>query len=198
MAEKSDKEEKKNIFEKIGDALSSRDEIEAQETAKKAAEEANAARIKESNERIAAAKAQLEETKDKLAAKKKADEAAAKKLADEAAARKQAEETAAKLKAQAEQAKAKGQLMPKHDDIDRKEFLGARPAVVPVPALSKYMIKEGDTLSGIAQKHYGHATRDYWMVIYEANKAVIGDNPGLIKPGIELTIPVLPPNLKGK
>jgi nucleoid-associated protein YgaU len=27
------------------------------------------------------------------------------------------------------------------------------------------------------------------MKIYEANKAVIGDNPDLIKPGMELVIP---------
>ena len=67
-----------------------------------------------------------------------------------------------------------------------------------VNSLSMHLIQPGETLSGIAQKYYGHATREYWMVIYEANKAVIGDNPGLIKPGVELTIPELPLALRDK
>jgi nucleoid-associated protein YgaU len=34
--------------------------------------------------------------------------------------------------------------------------------------------------------------RNYWMVIYEYNKAIIGDTPGVIHPGMELLIPELP------
>lgn len=197
MTEKNDKDEKKSIFEKIGDAFSSRDEKEAEAAAQKALADSEAARKKESEERIAAAKAKLEQQKDLIEAKKKADEAAAKKLADEAVARKQAEEAAARLKAQADLAKARANVKPVQDDLDRKEFFGAH-AAAPVPALAKHTIQQGETLSGIAQKYYGHSVRDYWMVIYEANKAAIGDNPGLIKPGVELTIPVLPANMKGK
>jgi len=50
-----------------------------------------------------------------------------------------------------------------------------------------YTVASGDTLSGIAQKFYGNAG-DY-MKIYEANKAVIGGDPNLIKVGQVLTIP---------
>ena len=45
---------------------------------------------------------------------------------------------------------------------------------------------------------YGYASREYWMVIYEANKAVIGDNPNIVRPGMVLNIPELPENLKKK
>ena len=66
----------------------------------------------------------------------------------------------------------------------------------PKKMLAEHTIGEGETLSQIALKYYGHATREYWMVIYNANKAVIGDDPGKIKPGMELKIPELPANLK--
>ena len=48
---------------------------------------------------------------------------------------------------------------------------------------------DGETLSGIALKYYGSAVKDKWMKIYELNKTLIGDNPGLIKPGQVLRIP---------
>lgn len=41
-----------------------------------------------------------------------------------------------------------------------------------------YTVKAGDTLSGIALHFYGSAIKDKWMKIYEANKDVIGPNPG--------------------
>lgn len=65
-----------------------------------------------------------------------------------------------------------------------------------VKILAEHKVAEGETLSHIALKHYGNAGRDYWMVIYEFNKAVIGDNPGMIRIGTELKIPELPANLK--
>lgn len=45
-------------------------------------------------------------------------------------------------------------------------------------SLTTYVVKSGDTLSGIASK-YGTT----WQNIYEKNKNVIGSNPNLIKPG---------------
>ena len=63
-------------------------------------------------------------------------------------------------------------------------------------SIAEHTVGEGETLSHIAQKYSGHSTRDYWMVIYEANKGTIGDNPGMIKPGMALQIPELPDNLK--
>jgi len=48
----------------------------------------------------------------------------------------------------------------------------------------KYVVQSGDTLSSIARK-YGTS----WQTLYNANKAVIGSNPDLIKPGQVLIIP---------
>jgi nucleoid-associated protein YgaU len=53
--------------------------------------------------------------------------------------------------------------------------------------MKKYTVKEGDTLSAIAKKFYGEGA-DY-MIIYEANKDLIGDDPNKIKVGQELKIP---------
>ncbi|MCA9933686.1 MAG: LysM peptidoglycan-binding domain-containing protein [Anaerolineales bacterium] len=57
--------------------------------------------------------------------------------------------------------------------------------------LAEHEVVSGDTLSGIALKYYNSAVRDKWMAIYEANKDVIGDNPGMIKVGQVLKIPQL-------
>lgn len=53
-------------------------------------------------------------------------------------------------------------------------------------AARTYTVREGDTLSAIAQREYGDASE--WRRIYEANRNQI-DNPDLILPGQELTIP---------
>ena len=50
-----------------------------------------------------------------------------------------------------------------------------------------HTVKSGETLSDIALKHYGNVAK--WKTIYETNKAVIGDDYNLIKPGQELKIP---------
>jgi nucleoid-associated protein YgaU len=57
------------------------------------------------------------------------------------------------------------------------------------PAGRKHTVAAGETLSQIAQKYYGSVEKTQWMKIYEANKAVIGADPGKIKPGQELVIP---------
>jgi nucleoid-associated protein YgaU len=49
-----------------------------------------------------------------------------------------------------------------------------------------YKVVAGDSLSKIAKREYGDANE--WRRIYEANKHLI-DNPDLIYPGQELTIP---------
>ena len=56
-------------------------------------------------------------------------------------------------------------------------------------AVKKHVVVGGDTLSGIAKKYYDDAGK--YLKIYESNKDVIGDNPDLIKPGMELIIPKL-------
>jgi len=69
---------------------------------------------------------------------------------------------------------------------------GAKPQAVPVsqpaPAGGEtYTVQKGDSLSKIAKKHLGDANA--WKKIYEANRAVIGDDPDKIFPGQKLKLP---------
>jgi nucleoid-associated protein YgaU len=50
-----------------------------------------------------------------------------------------------------------------------------------------YTVDSGDSLSAIAEQELGDANR--WREIYELNKDVIGENPDLIQPGMELKLP---------
>lgn len=50
-----------------------------------------------------------------------------------------------------------------------------------------YVVKSGDSLSKIAKAELGDAHR--WREIYELNKAVIGENPDLIRPGQKYILP---------
>jgi LysM repeat protein len=49
---------------------------------------------------------------------------------------------------------------------------------------AEIVVRRGDSLSGIAARY-----RIEWPGLYEANRAVIGENPGLITPGERLRIP---------
>lgn len=141
-------DEKKNIFQKIGDAFSSKDEKEA----------------------LAKAQAELEEVKKKAAI----DEANRKRI-----------EQAEKLKAAAEVRAAEFEARRKENE-----------AKAAAAFITEHTVTNDDTLSGIALKYYKHATEPYWRFIYETNKAVIGDNPGILRPGIVLKIFNLPESLK--
>ncbi|WP_181809718.1 LysM peptidoglycan-binding domain-containing protein, partial [Streptomyces shenzhenensis] len=46
-----------------------------------------------------------------------------------------------------------------------------------------YTVREGDTLSQIAERH-----GTTWQRLYAANEAVIGDDPNLIVPGQRLAL----------
>jgi len=63
------------------------------------------------------------------------------------------------------------------------------PVVEAKKVVKKHVVVSGDTLSGIAKKYYDDAGK--YMVIYKANKELIGDNPDLIQPGMDLIIPEL-------
>ncbi|MEO7795729.1 MAG: LysM peptidoglycan-binding domain-containing protein [Thermoanaerobaculia bacterium] len=52
---------------------------------------------------------------------------------------------------------------------------------------TEYVVRSGDSLSKIAQRHYGDAKQ--WTRIYDANRDLIGDNPDLIRPGQKLVLP---------
>ena len=50
-----------------------------------------------------------------------------------------------------------------------------------------YTVKEGDNLWEISVRAYGDGYQ--WTQIYQANKEIIGPNPGIIEPGWILSIP---------
>jgi len=56
----------------------------------------------------------------------------------------------------------------------------------------EHTVAKGETLSHLALKYYGHATKPYYMLIYDANKDLIGDDPNFIRTGMTLKIPELP------
>ncbi len=62
----------------------------------------------------------------------------------------------------------------------------------PPKVMAEHTVAANETLSHISLKYYGSAVKEKWMVIYEANKAVIGDDPGRIRSGQVLKIPELP------
>ena len=60
----------------------------------------------------------------------------------------------------------------------------------------RYVVVRGDTLWEITQRQLGPAASAdqiarTWQDVYDANRAVIGSNPDLIRPGQTLTIPAL-------
>ncbi|MET7438990.1 LysM peptidoglycan-binding domain-containing protein [Streptomyces sp. NPDC004082] len=59
------------------------------------------------------------------------------------------------------------------------------PAAVPQVQLVTYKVALGDTLSKIAREH---AKTGDWKKLYDANRAVIGSNPSMIRPGLKLTV----------
>lgn len=90
---------------------------------------------------------------------------------------------------------AKDILIKTTDEADGKTDGGSldeRPASAAAAASTQatgktYTVKPGDTLWSISKKYLGNGSR--YSEIYNSNKAVIGSNPGLIKPGQVLTIP---------
>lgn len=61
----------------------------------------------------------------------------------------------------------------------------SRPDLKPVPKI--YVVKPGDSLWKIAKLQLGDGRK--YKAIYDANKAVIGPDPNLIKPGMKLVMP---------
>lgn len=74
-----------------------------------------------------------------------------------------------------------------------------RPPVRPRPATTTVVVRDGDTLWAIAQRHLGAAGDGAGdgaigracSRLYELNRAVIGDDPDLIHPGQRLRLPDL-------
>ncbi|NUS18158.1 MAG: peptidoglycan DD-metalloendopeptidase family protein [Streptomyces sp.] len=67
----------------------------------------------------------------------------------------------------------------------------AEPAKAPAATAKAhdYTVVRGDTLAKIATAHH---VKGGWKALYDANKKVIGSNPGLIHPGQHLTLNTTP------
>ncbi len=50
----------------------------------------------------------------------------------------------------------------------------------------RHVVRSGESLSTIAQRHYGSAV--HWRYLYDQNVSVIGDNPDKLAAGMELVI----------
>jgi len=182
----STEEKKSNIFSQAIDAISSRDEKAALEDAQKQLEELKK-QLAEAQKAAAQAKAssQVTSTQAKSEAQKAIDEA--NKRAAEAEA-----------KAREQEAKIRRLIDAQELADKRKDYLQAQKAAETSKVMAEHTLTAEETLSHLSLKYYGHATKPYWMVIYEANKDVIGDNPNRVRPGLKLNIPVLPAELKDK
>jgi len=82
------------------------------------------------------------------------------------------------------------------DEAENKDLLGKAKELAieqqkakDIKNARKHIVQSDETLSHISLKYYGSAVKDKWMIIYEANKEIIGDNPNIIRPGMELIIP---------
>lgn len=68
--------------------------------------------------------------------------------------------------------------------------------VAAAPPTIKHVWTKDDTYADLAFKYYGSIKAPYWRLIYNHNKAIIGDHPNDIRVGLEIEIPPLPPELK--
>jgi nucleoid-associated protein YgaU len=62
------------------------------------------------------------------------------------------------------------------------------PSAQPAPQPARtYIVRTGDTLTGIALRFYGNS--ELWTTIFNANRRVVGSDPNEVIPGTRLVIP---------
>lgn len=82
--------------------------------------------------------------------------------------------------------------MEEDESLRGKKILGRPAAAAGEPKwLAEHTVVAGETLSHIALKYYNSAVKEKWMLIYQANKQAIGDDPNLVRAGLVLKIPAL-------
>ncbi len=133
----------------------------------------------------------LREAQEKAELARQSREASAKQHAEQLAQQREEESKkaeAGKALSEAQALKEKAEAMKREAEaIERQaEAMKAAAQGTEGTAETIYVVKPGDTLSGIAKAVYGKAGR--WHEIYEANKDII-KSPNLIRPGWKLRIP---------
>lgn len=78
--------------------------------------------------------------------------------------------------------------LPDFSDVQSGSSSEAMPEEIAMEPVVTYTVVGGDTLSRIAKRHYGDASK--WHAIFDANRDVI-KNPDLIQIGWVLTLPQL-------
>lgn len=181
--------EKKNILDNAINILSSRDE--------KAALEAAKTQIADLEKKLADAEAV------KMGLMRRADTAERRvtelegQLAKSSAEAAKAPDQSATLQAVIAQLQQRLAVVePKANLYDQAQAKLSAAASQAAQIMTTHTMTDKETLSDLSLKYYGHATKPYWQLIYEANKTAIGDNPNHVRPGTELKIPVLPQDMK--
>jgi nucleoid-associated protein YgaU len=187
MAEdKDNKEEKKGFFDKLEEKLFSH-EREREEAERKAEEEkqraAESARLEEQRK----AEAARQEERRKVEAARREEERKAQEVKDR---QRQAAEDWKKSQEQKDQSQQQNaQTGPGPMSAHTPPHGSDQSTAVSAANKRTHKVQAGETLSHLALRYYGSAARDQWMRIYEANKQIIGDDPGRIYVGQELVIP---------
>ena len=52
-----------------------------------------------------------------------------------------------------------------------------------------HVVQPGENLSLIAKQYYGDENEAHWITIHNFNREIIGENPDLLQPGMEILIP---------
>lgn len=182
----------KSFFGKAIDALTSRDELAALEAAQQQLTQAQAAAA-QANQELANLKATSTQafvlSASQLSASQTALANATKRAQDAEAMVKQLQQRLNDI-TRARQIEEKSNRM----DAEMPASLeAAKPRFI-----AEHTLTSEETLSHLSLKYYGSATKPYWMVIYEANKGLIGDNPNRVHAGMVIKIPVLPDSLAKK
>ena len=188
----TEEKDKKGIFSQAIDAISSRDEKEELEAMQQQLEEI----MKQLEEaQKAAAQAQSEAAKAKARAASASSQTKAEAEKSIAEAERRAAEAEARAKQLQDQIERQKRIEERRLDFERRmqQKEAAGPKII-----AEHTLTSKETLSHLSLHYYGHATKPYWMVIYEANKDVIGDNPNRVRPGLVIKIPELPDELKDK
>ena len=170
------------IFDNAINALTNRDELQALEAAKKVAQDAllraesEAAMRKAAEERAAKAEAELASALSAQGAERDSMYA-------------QLSENLTQVRNQLIQAQGDlARITAERDDLAQRSTaeINALKNALAEAQQRTYVVKPGDTLSGIAKSVYGDWK--HWKDIYEANKDKI-KNPDLIQVGWELRLP---------